>query len=122
MIRDPATVRADLSLGRFMDDVVWSRRFTTYPVVDDGHADPLHLVVEIKGYRGEDAKERYRTQAATYAWAAAEITGRPVREVRFVFLSSRPVETGSFAVGPDFGLQARARIGAAAPPSRSPSA
>jgi type III restriction enzyme len=26
--------------------------------VDDGHDDPLNLVVEIKGYRGEDAKEK----------------------------------------------------------------
>jgi len=29
-------------------------------LVDDGHGpdDPLHLVVEIKGYRGEDAKRQ----------------------------------------------------------------
>jgi Zn-dependent protease/predicted transcriptional regulator len=38
MVRDPATVRQDLPLGRFMDDVVWSKHFTTYPVVDGGHA------------------------------------------------------------------------------------
>jgi type III restriction enzyme len=32
-------------------------------LVDDGHGpdDPLHLVVEIKGYRGEDAKDKKRT-------------------------------------------------------------
>ncbi len=32
-------------------------------LVDDGHGpqDPLHLVVEIKGYRGEDAKEKKST-------------------------------------------------------------
>jgi type III restriction enzyme len=29
--------------------------------VDDGHADPLNLIVEIKGYRGEDAKEKKAT-------------------------------------------------------------
>jgi len=29
--------------------------------VDDGHADPLNLIVEIKGYRGEDAKEKKST-------------------------------------------------------------
>jgi len=29
--------------------------------LDDGHADPLNLVVEIKGYRGEDAKEKKAT-------------------------------------------------------------
>ena len=30
-------------------------------LVDDGHEDPLHLIVEIKGYRGEDAKEKKST-------------------------------------------------------------
>ncbi len=36
-------------------------------LVDDGHgmADPLHLLVEIKGYRGEDAKEK-KSAAETY--------------------------------------------------------
>jgi Zn-dependent protease len=36
MVRDPVTVHADTSIGQFMDDVAWQRRFTTYPVVDDG--------------------------------------------------------------------------------------
>jgi len=30
-------------------------------LVDDGHEDPLHLIVEIKGYRREDAKEKKST-------------------------------------------------------------
>jgi Zn-dependent protease/CBS domain-containing protein len=54
MVRDPATVRDDLPIGRFMDDVVWSRRFTTYPVVQDGRAVgllPFRCVAEIP--RGE---------------------------------------------------------------------
>jgi Zn-dependent protease/predicted transcriptional regulator len=54
MVRDPATVRQDLPLGRFMDDVVWSKHFTTYPVVDDGHAVgllPFRCVAQIP--RGE---------------------------------------------------------------------
>ena len=55
--------------------------------VDDGHGpdDPLHLVVEIKGYRGEDAKEKKSTMdtywvpgvnnLGTYGrWAFAEFT------------------------------------------------
>ena len=29
--------------------------------MDDGHEDPLNLIVEIKGYRGEDAKEKKAT-------------------------------------------------------------
>lgn len=56
-------------------------------LVDDGHgaADPLHLVVEIKGYRREDAKEKKSTMdtywvpgvnnlASFGRWAFAEFT------------------------------------------------
>jgi Zn-dependent protease/predicted transcriptional regulator len=42
MVREPVTVDADLSLGRFMDDVAWSRRYTTYPVVENGR--PIGLL------------------------------------------------------------------------------
>jgi Zn-dependent protease/CBS domain-containing protein len=42
MVRDPVTVDADLTVGRFMDEVAWSRRFTTYPVVDAGR--PIGLL------------------------------------------------------------------------------
>ena len=46
-------------------------------LLDDGHGpdDPLRLVVEIKGYRGEDAKEKKMTME-TY-WAPASTTSRP---------------------------------------------
>lgn len=50
MVRDPTTVRQGSSLGGFMDDVVRSRRFTTYPVVDSGHPVgllPFRCVAEI---------------------------------------------------------------------------
>ena len=36
MVRNPVTVDADSTIGRFMDDVAWSHRFTTYPVLDGG--------------------------------------------------------------------------------------
>jgi predicted transcriptional regulator len=36
MVRRPVTVDADSTIGRFMDDVAWSHRFTTYPVLDGG--------------------------------------------------------------------------------------
>jgi Zn-dependent protease/predicted transcriptional regulator len=42
MVTDPVTVDADLSLGEFMDGVARSRRFTTYPVLDDGR--PIGLL------------------------------------------------------------------------------
>ena len=34
MVRHPVTVDADSTIGRFMDDVAGSHRFTTYPVLD----------------------------------------------------------------------------------------
>ena len=34
MVAEPVTVDADSTIGRFMDDVAWSQRFTTYPVLD----------------------------------------------------------------------------------------
>jgi Zn-dependent protease/CBS domain-containing protein len=36
MVRDPVVVDADLTIGRLMDDVAWSHRFSTYPVLDGG--------------------------------------------------------------------------------------
>jgi type III restriction enzyme len=54
-------------------------------LVDDGHEDPLHLIVEIKGYRRDDAKEKKLTmetywvpgvnRLGTYGrWAFVEFT------------------------------------------------
>lgn len=54
-------------------------------LVDDGHEDPLHLIVEIKGYRGEEAKVKKETMdtywipgvnnlGAHGRWAFAELT------------------------------------------------
>jgi Zn-dependent protease/CBS domain-containing protein len=36
MVRHPVTVDADSTIGRFMDEVAWSQRFTTYPVLESG--------------------------------------------------------------------------------------
>jgi Zn-dependent protease len=50
MVRNPVTVHPDLTLGRFMDEVVWARRYTTYPVVEDGVAVgllPFRCVAEV---------------------------------------------------------------------------
>lgn len=63
-------------------------------LVDDGQEDPLHLVVEIKGYRREDAKEK-KTTMETYwvpgvnnlgshgRWAFAEFTDVYAIEAEF---------------------------------------
>lgn len=53
--------------------------------VNDGHPDPLNLIVEIKGFRAEDAKEKANTMRAYWVpgvnnlarygrWAFAEFT------------------------------------------------
>ena len=53
--------------------------------MNDGHEDPLNLIVEIKGYRGEDAKEKANTMRAYWVpgvnnlskfgrWAFTEFT------------------------------------------------
>jgi Zn-dependent protease/CBS domain-containing protein len=36
MVRHPATVDADSTLGQFMDEIAGSHRFTTYPVLEGG--------------------------------------------------------------------------------------
>jgi CBS domain-containing protein len=54
MTAEPVTVKADMTLGEFMDDVVWERRHTTYPVVQNGGTVgllPFRRVAEIP--RGE---------------------------------------------------------------------
>ena len=42
MVQSPVVVDADVTVGRFMDEVASSRRFTTYPVVDNGR--PIGLL------------------------------------------------------------------------------
>ena len=42
MVEEPVTVSADMSLGQFMDEVAWSQRYTTYPVMDGGR--PIGLL------------------------------------------------------------------------------
>ena len=54
MVRNPVTVAPDLHLGRFMDEVVWRHRYTTYPVAGGGRALgllPFRAVAEVP--RGE---------------------------------------------------------------------
>jgi Zn-dependent protease len=50
MVPDPVTVPPDLSLGELVDAVVWQRRYTTYPVVEDGRVIgllPFRCVAEV---------------------------------------------------------------------------
>jgi Zn-dependent protease len=54
MVRDPVTVPPSLTLGDFMDGIVWARRHTAYPVVENGRALgllPFRCVAEVP--RGE---------------------------------------------------------------------
>lgn len=50
MVRDPVTARPGMTLGAFMDELVSQRRYTTYPVVEDGQAVgllPFGCVAEV---------------------------------------------------------------------------
>jgi Zn-dependent protease/CBS domain-containing protein len=50
MVRDPVTARPDMTLGAFMDELVSQRRYTSYPVVEDGRAVgllPFRCVAEV---------------------------------------------------------------------------
>ncbi len=50
MVRDPVTVPAGMTLGAFMDEVVWAHHYTTYPVVEDGRPVgllPFRSVAEV---------------------------------------------------------------------------
>jgi Zn-dependent protease/CBS domain-containing protein len=49
MMRDPVTVGPHLTIGRFMDQVAWSRRYTTYPVVEDGRPAGLLAFRSVAG-------------------------------------------------------------------------
>jgi len=68
--------------------------------VDDGREDPLNLIVEVKGYRGEDAKEKANTMRAFWVpgvnnlgshgrWAFAEFTAVYEMEDEFAALVAR---------------------------------
>jgi len=71
----------------------------------DGHDDPLNLIVEIKGYRGEDAKEKANTMKAYWVpgvnnlgkfgrWAFAEFTAVYEIEAKFDRLVEELVVAG----------------------------
>ena len=73
--------------------------------VDDGKDDPLNLIVEIKGYRGEDAKDKANTMRSYWVpgvnnlgkfgrWAFAEFTAVYEMEAEFDKLLE------SFGAGP----------------------
>jgi Zn-dependent protease len=54
MVREPQTVTPNTTIGDLMDNVVWSHRYTTYPVVEDGRAVgllPFRCVAQVP--RGE---------------------------------------------------------------------
>ena len=52
------------------------RRYTPDFIVqiDDGHAEPLNLIAEVKGYRGENAKEKANTMRAYWVPGVNNLT------------------------------------------------
>lgn len=71
--------------------------------IDDGQEEPLNLIVEIKGYRGEDAKDKANTMRAYWIpgvnnllkfgrWQFAEFTAVHEMEAEFAKLLDQYVE------------------------------
>jgi Zn-dependent protease/CBS domain-containing protein len=61
MVREPTTVTPGLTLADLFDRVIWSHRYTTYPVVEDGRVVgllPFRCVAEVP--RSEWASKRVR--------------------------------------------------------------
>jgi len=61
MVRDPVTTSPDVTLGEFMDELVWHRRYTTYPVTEDGRAVgllPFRLVVQVPRREWDERRVR----------------------------------------------------------------
>lgn len=76
--------------------------------VDDGRPDPLNLVVEVKGFRGEDAKDKANAMRAYWIpginnlgkfgrWAFAEFTTVYEIEMQFKMLVDRICAGGTAA-------------------------
>lgn len=77
--------------------------------IDDGHEDPLNLIVEIKGFRGEDAKDKANTMRAYWVpgvnnlktfgrWNFAEFTAVYEIEADFAkLLDCFPAQQGAAA-------------------------
>jgi CBS domain-containing protein len=62
MVRNPAVVDPDLTVGQFMDGVARSHRFTTYPVVDGERPIGLLAFNSVAGVpRSEWETRRVRT-------------------------------------------------------------
>jgi Zn-dependent protease len=61
MVRNPVTVDADSTLARFIDDVAWSHRFTTYPVLGEDRPIGLLAFASVAAVpRSEWATQRVR--------------------------------------------------------------
>lgn len=61
MVRMPVTVAADASLEEFMEEIVREHRFTTYPVIDDGHVVGLLQLAAVAAVpRGDWARTPVR--------------------------------------------------------------
>ncbi|HEU6443795.1 MAG TPA: site-2 protease family protein [Gaiellaceae bacterium] len=87
MTRDPVTVPSDFSLERVVDEIVWTSRYTTYPVVANGRA------VGLLPFRAVAAVPRSQWSTQT---AAGSMT--PLERVPVVSTTT-PLEDAVVALG-----------------------
>jgi Zn-dependent protease/CBS domain-containing protein len=60
-VREPVTTSPDVTIGEFMDDIVWKTHYTTYPVTENGHAVgllPFRCVAQVPRSEWEQRKVR----------------------------------------------------------------
>ena len=72
MTAHPVTVRADATLGQFMDGVAWRSRYTTYPVVDGADEHPVGLLT-FRGVAESPRSEWDRRTVAEHMIPVADV-------------------------------------------------
>ena len=93
MVREPVTVDADVSLGRFMDDVAWSRRYTTYPVLEHGRPVGLLAFRSVAAVPRNEWDTRH-VRDAMIDQGRPRAVGRPAGDRRARGPSTRDVHRG----------------------------
>jgi Zn-dependent protease/predicted transcriptional regulator len=61
MVREPTSVPPDMTIGELLDRVVWTHRFTTYPVVEGGRAVgllPFRCVAQVPRSEWDERRVR----------------------------------------------------------------
>src|SRR5215213_7307939 len=98
MVRHPVTVDADATIGRFMDEVAWSHRFTTYPVLEGGKPVGLLAFASVAAVPTRSTTSRRPVRSSSRRVSRTSICTRPRRcisstRIGHRYSSSAPTRT-----------------------------